>query len=310
MIETRELTIKPNFFIVGAPKCGTTALYDYLSPHPDVFMPRLKEPKFFAPDLDSGTEWEGRYFVRDEKTYLSLFADALMKKRVGEASAVYLSSEVAAQRMKEFSPLAKIIIMLRSPVEMMYALHNQRVFDGYEDISNFEEALDAEEDRKQGRRLPARTANIKALFYRDMARYAGQVERFLNAFGRDSVHIIIFDDFKSDVAASYRSTLGFLELDGGFRPEFKVSNASKRIRSRTLQRLLQNRPLRGQLLGSGVFSAALRQEAIKRFRRLNTKFEPRPALGRELKRRLQEEFVPEVERLSDLLNRDLMHWCR
>jgi hypothetical protein len=310
MVETTELSIKPNFFIVGAPKCGTTALYDYLSPHPDVFMPTLKEPKFFASDLDSGTEWEGRYFVRDEKTYLALFADARMKRRIGEASAVYLSSEVAAKKIKEFSPAAKIIVMLRNPVEMMYALHNQRVFDGYEDINNFEEALDAEEDRKQGRRLPARPANIKALFYRDMARYAGQVERFLDAFGRERVHIIIFDDFKSDVAASYRSTLNFLELDERFRPDFKISNASKRIRSRALQRLLQSRPLRGQLLGSGVFPADLRQKAIKRFRRINTKFEPRPPMSAGLRKRLQEEFVPEVERLSELLGRDLTHWCR
>jgi hypothetical protein len=301
---------RPNFFIVGAPKCGTTALYDYLKPHPEVFLPNLKEPKFFATDLDSGGEWEARYFVREEEDYLSLFAGARSEKRVGEASAVYLSSEVAAQRIKEFSSAAKIIVMLRNPVEMMHALHNQRVFDGFEDIEDFEEALSAEAERRKGRRLPEKVVNAKALLYREMACYAGQLERFLKAFGAENVHVIIFDDFKSDPAASYAAVLRFLEIDESFRPEFKVSNASKRVRSRLLQRMLQNRPLRGRLFGGGLLPAALRQKAIGKFRRLNTRFEPRPPMSAELRRSLQREFAAEVEKLSGLLDRDLTYWCR
>src|SRR4051812_34789639 len=121
--------VLPNFFIVGAPKCGTTALYSYLRQHPDVFMPRRKEPKFFATDLDCGSPREGRYFVRDRDAYLSLFASAGAASRIGEATPHYLYSAVAAQGIKEFCGEVKIIALVRDPVELMYSYHRQRFND-------------------------------------------------------------------------------------------------------------------------------------------------------------------------------------
>ena len=75
----------PNFFIVGAPRCASTFLYTYLRQHPDVFMPEYKEPKFFCADLDSGSEADATFFIRDEEQYLALFAEAGGARRVGEA---------------------------------------------------------------------------------------------------------------------------------------------------------------------------------------------------------------------------------
>src|SRR5882672_1680365 len=112
---------KPDCFIVGAPRCGTTAMYTYLGQHPEIFMSARKEPHFFGTDLSSPA------LVRDEQQYLSLFAKAQNEKRAGEASVFYLYSQRAAREIHAFCPSARIIIMLRNPVEMMYSLHSRHL---------------------------------------------------------------------------------------------------------------------------------------------------------------------------------------
>ena len=138
----------PNFFIVGAPKCGTTALYAYLAQHPDVFMSDPKEPHYFGSDLDF------RYRRRpSDQQYRSYFAGAGDRRRIGEGSVWYLYSECAADEIGQAVPDARIIVMLRDPVEMIPSLHSQFVYNGHEDLA-LADALAAEEDRAQGRRIP------------------------------------------------------------------------------------------------------------------------------------------------------------
>src|SRR5687767_7533385 len=140
---------RPNFFIVGAPKCGTTSLYNY-----------LKEPHYFCTDF-----YKPSGLTEDQ--YLELFAPAKSEKRIGEGSTWYIYSEEARKGIKAFDPDARIIIMLRDPVAMMYSLHAQRLWLARENIQDFEEALDAESDRKEGRRLPRYPFPVQLLFYRD-----------------------------------------------------------------------------------------------------------------------------------------------
>jgi hypothetical protein len=209
---------RPNFFIVGAPKCATSALSEYLKQHPDVFMSEEKEPHYFCTDIKTP-----RGIVNEEK-YLALFADSGDAKRSGEASVLYLYSENAASEIKAFSPEAKIIIMLRNPVDMMYSWHSERLYVGHETIEDFEAALEAEEDRKKGLWNPPCDYSVKVFFYRDIARFSAQVKRYFDVFGRNNVHVIIFDDLKKDIAKVYRNTLEFLEIDPTFQPEFPVVN--------------------------------------------------------------------------------------
>jgi len=132
---------RPNFFIVGAPKCGTSALFAYLNQHPQVFMAHLKELHFFGTDV--------RYPARPTlDQYLLHFAKAREELRVGEASTSYLFSQSAAQEIRAFNPAARIVIMLRNPVDMMYSLHSEMLYWLNEDIEDFEAALEAEEKRK------------------------------------------------------------------------------------------------------------------------------------------------------------------
>src|SRR5262249_53369576 len=126
---------KPNFFIVGAPRCATTSMYTYLKQHPQIHLSLLKEPLFFATDLTIQP-----LAVTDEASYLGLFADAGDARRIGEGSVFYLLSKRAAEEIKRFSPRAKIIIMLRNPIDMMHSLHALYLRTGNEDL-DFEEAI-------------------------------------------------------------------------------------------------------------------------------------------------------------------------
>ena len=295
---------KPDFFIVGAPKCGTTAMNDYLQAHPEIFIPAKKEIHFFGADLQ---------FQRPRVTlpeYLSYFAPVQREKRVGEASVWYLYSQQAAAEIKSFSPAARILIMLRNPVDMMYSLHSQRLYNDNENLVNFEEALAAEADRRQGKRLYQNALNTMGFFYRAAATYTPQVQRYFEVFGREQVHVIIFDDFTEATDEVYCQTCEFLAVDSKFQPEFRIVNANKGVHSSALRSFLRypQEPVRWlqQLWSLSPVRLGLRSK----IRQLNTRYESRSPLDPELRRRLQAEFAPEVERLSALLRRDLSHWCQ
>ncbi len=295
----------PNFFIVGAPKCGTTAMSVYLKQHPEVFIPHKKEPHFFGTDLSSPV------FYKDKERYLSLFVGAGDEKRLGEASVWYLYSKRAAEEIKEFAPEARIIIMLRDPVEMIYSLHSQLLYSGDEDIEDFQAALNAEEDRKKGLRIPKRARVVQGLCYRETAKYTKQVERYLHVFGPEAVNVIIFDDFKNDPAGVYRKTLRFLEVDPGFRTELRSVNPNTRVRSKVLRELgYKNPPKIARWFARLLTPGRMRGSLGKTLKRYNTRTEVRRPLDPELSKRLRAEFAPEVKQLSELLDRDLTHWSR
>lgn len=188
-------------------------------------MSRRKEPHFWGRDLVGSRPW----FVRDREQYRALFAPARKEKRVGEASVFYLFSRLAAEEIRRWKPSARIIVMLRNPVDMMHSLHAQFVGFGNEDILDFEAALAAEEDRKEGRRRQRFPRYpVQVLHYREVARYAPQVSRYLDAFGRERVHVILYDDLERDPARVFRRTCMFLGVDPSFAPEFRVVNSNCR----------------------------------------------------------------------------------
>ena len=280
----------------------------YLKAHPQIFVPDRKEIHFFGTDLASASR-------PTEQEYLAYFREAKSEQRVGEASVWYLYSQQAAAEIKRFSPNASILIMLRNPVDMLYSLHNQMVFNRHEDIQSFQESLDAEPERKAGQRIP-RTAGWRNvpfcrphLYYREVARYAEQIERYFDHFSRENVLVIFFDDFRRDLAAAYRQTLRFLGVDETFQPDFKVINASKQPRSRMFQSLLLNPPRKIAEAVRAMMPARLHRRLFFALKELNTEYVPRPPLDPELRERLGEEFRGELERLGELLDRDLTLWC-
>jgi len=280
---------KPNFFIVGAPRCGTASMYAYLKQHPEIYVSVDKEPHFFGSDL---TPQPGT--IREEDLYLRLFAGAGDRPRLGEASVWYLSSKRAPSEIRAFAPDAKIVILLRSPAQMAYSLYSLYTRTGNEDLPTFEEALAAEPERRRGSRIPQSAYYPEGLLYTDAARYAEKVERYFEVFGRDNVHCIVFDDFVRDTAAVYRKTLEFLGVDPGFQAELDPRRANQQVRMTAIRQLRQLPP---ELL------SRIRFKEMKQHDR-----GPARPLLEETAARLRQLFAADVARLGSLLGRDLGAW--
>ncbi len=276
---------------------------EYLKDHPEIFIPARKEIHFFGSDLVLR-----RTQRITEQEYIAYFAPAQAEKRLGEASVWYLYSQQAATEIKAFSPTAQIIIMLRNPVDMMYSMHSQRLYSGKQDIIDFAEALEVEEKRRQGVRPYQDSFDVKGASYRAAATYTPQVQRYFDVFGREQVHVIIFDDFARATAQVYQATCEFLQVDPHFQPEFRIVNANKGVHSPALRSFLRYLPWPVSWLLK-LLGPSARHGFKSWVRRLNTRYETRPPMDPDLQRQLQAEFAPEVERLSALLGRDLTQWC-
>lgn len=286
---------KPNLFIVGAPKCGTTSMYQYLKQHPQIYMADVKEPHYFSSDVMLPR------VIRDEDMYMSLFSSVQREFIVGEASASYLYSELAARKIKDFSPDAYIIIILRNPVDMIYSLHSQRVYSGIEEEADFETALLFEHDRRMGKR------HIKDDFFRylSIGQFSQQVRRYLDAFGNDKVRVIIFDDFVRDTEDIHQNVLNFLGVDPEFMPSFSRANVNKEARLRALSLVTHKlKPRKGATLHP------IRSPLVKILKKINTRKIPRKSLDPNIRVQLQKEFAPDIVKLSEILGRDLNYWSR
>lgn len=294
---------RPDLFLVGAPKCGTTALYSYLRRHPDVFMCEPKEPQFFAADV-CGHQRN----ITGLPEYLNCFAGANGQKRAGEASTCYLGSPQAARDIGAFSPTARVIIMLRNPVDVMYAQHSERRFAGTEPIRDFQIAIDSDEERKW-RAGRFKGEPIIRPRYRELARYADAVKRYLDLFGRENVRVIVYDDFCSNPSQVFAETLRFLDVRPPGEMRYEVRNENRRARSDAVQRFINHPPKSVRGLVRSAFARSWRSAIGKTMERWNAVYGPRPPMNPQLRARLQTECKPDIEALSRLLNRDLSHWC-
>lgn len=293
--------IIPNFFIVGAPKCGTTALSEYLRSHPNVFISRPKEPCYFCYDFPN------HRFVNDFTRYIRLFAQAKpFQTAVGEASVWYLFSEVAVPEVMRFNPHARILVMIRNPIQMIYSFHSQAVLSLYEDEIRFEYAWRKQEERKCGLSIPRTCKEPAFLQYAAVGSLGAQVERLLKIVPRDRVKLIVFDDFVWNTQDVYESVLGFLDLPPDGRTEFPKMNANRQLKNRRLATGLQDlerlaAPVK-RLLQARSFGIG------KAFQRLNTQTNLRPQLDPAVKKELGRVFQGDIEKLSRILDRDLTFW--
>lgn len=246
--------------------------------------------------------------MRDRKAYEALFAGATDERRIGQSAVWYLYSRTAAEEIREYAPDALIIVMLREPAQMLYSQHSQFLYNGNEDIGDFAEALAAEPDRRNGRRIPPSAHFVEGLFYRATVDYAPQVERYFKAFGRDRVHVILHEDLRRDPATTFGKTLEFLGVDPEYRPPaFGVINPNKQLRSSWLRRMMREQPGRLSVVGR-VIPRPARHWLRRRLRTLNRRYVPRPPLDRLLEAQLRREFKPSVTALEELTGLDLHAW--
>ncbi len=221
----------PDFFIVGHAKCGTTALYEMLRRHPQVHMAAVKEPWFFARDNPQPKDVERSVSITGTNTgglkeYLELFQGAGPDQRAGEASTSYIWSPIAAGRIAQVQPAARVIVILREPASFLRSVHLQLLKIGWETEADFRKALGLERQRLEGRQIPSRAAWPRTLIYSERVSYVEQLRRYHAVFAPEQVLVLIYDDFRHDNEATMRRVLRLLEVDDTHRIEAVNANAT------------------------------------------------------------------------------------
>ncbi|HSC08498.1 MAG TPA: sulfotransferase [Steroidobacteraceae bacterium] len=285
----------PDFAIIGAPKCGTTSLAAYLGGHPDVFMSPIKEPAYFC-DPPALRALAARRHVGDFGTYAGLFAAAEPNQLRGEASASYLFSGMAIERLLSANPEARLIAMVRNPIDMVVSLHASKAYN----------CLEYDDFATAWRASPKR----RVLDYRSLGRLGGQLARLKRLVPERQLHVVVFDDLCADPPAAYRSVLAFLGLPDDGRLAFPVLNGRKARSWPQLARLAKNPPPPLDRLKQALKQAAPGpSRAIgRRLSAINTRPARQAQLSKPLRREMADSFRDDVSLLSELLGRDLRTW--
>ena len=222
--------IVPDFFIVGHHKSGTTALYQMLRRHPQIFMPEVKEPRYLASDLRTLVpSAPGQPQTLQE--YLALFADAPPDRLVGEASPSYLRSHEAAAAIAALQPDARIIALFREPASFVRSMHLHLLEEGVEREPDLATAVRQERLQRTGQTV---------LRYSDHVHYSEQLRRYREAFPPEQVLALVYEEFRADNRAALRTVLGFLGVDEAFELPMIEANPSRSVRSPRLNDALRS----------------------------------------------------------------------
>jgi hypothetical protein len=288
----------PQFFIVGAPKCGTTAFDVYLNEHPKITM-LPKELHAWGEDL----------IFREEKfskeKYLQLIDKNWNSSTVlGEGAVWHLASKSAAVELKHFSPKAKILIFLRNPIEACYSLYANMFYNGNEPALTFEDALSNQKLRET--QFPEfYNCPTIAFQYQSMYLYYEQVKRYFDVFGKENVKVVVFEEFLKNKQATYNEVLLFLGVEPHIL-DFIPINQNKEIRFVGLRKFI----LQPQYLVKGFFKLLIPykpwRENIKQLLwTINSKEVRRPKMKEETQRMLQEFYQEDIFKLEQLLQKPL-----
>jgi hypothetical protein len=303
----------PDFFIVGHAKSGTTALYEMLRRHPQVFLPDSKEPWFFATDMRPRFEpMLGGMPPATLEDYLSLFAGAEPELRAGEASSSYLWSRTAAARIAEVQPAARIIAILREPASFLRSLHLQLLQTHVESERDLRRAMSFEAARRNGKRVPRRSHRPQLLQYADHVRYVEQLRRYHDVFGPEQVLVLIYEDFRADNAGTMRAVLRFLGVDDNYPIEVLQANPTIGLRSQQLDDIVHAVSVgRGPIAraANAALKAVTPRDARRRLLRLVQRrvvHGRAPAADDDYMQELRRRFKGEVVAVSEYLDRDLV----
>jgi hypothetical protein len=304
----------PEFFVVGHHKCGTSALYEMLRRHPQIYMPDVKETWYFSPELRSIGKKRREAAARPEtlEQYLSLFDGAGPEQRVGENSPAYLMSRTAARRIGDVQPDARIIAILREPASFLRSFHLQCLRNHVETEKIFGKAISLEAARREGKQIPRHSHRPHELLYSDHVRYVEQLQSYHAVFPPERVLVLIYEDFRRENEATVRKVLNFLDVDDSGPIEVIEANPSFRVRSPQLHELVRSVYIgrgpvsRGVKAGvTSLTSRGLRRELLRLTRRRVVYGEPQDedeGVMLELRRR----FKGEVVALGEYLGRDLV----
>jgi len=278
----------PSFFVVGAAKSGTTALWQYFQQHPDIFVTTdigSKELGYFS----------NQYGVTDKEHYTSYFENASEEQLIGEVCHVYLTSSESAAWIKKDVPLSKIIIILRNPVRRAYSLYNWMTMHGYENITTFRKALDREGNRVKNK------SSLHAFFqnymYFTSGQYYHQVKRYIEVFGREKVLVFTHEEFNQNQFQKLNEVYDFLGVERVTDIEKRQVNKSRRVISIRLQFYLRRKFIEYKK-NTNV------RIIIQKLMILNTVSKRPKSLKPELYEELKDRYQEDVRLLSDLCGID------
>jgi hypothetical protein len=268
----------PNFLIIGAVRSGSSALASYLRNHPQVFMAERKELEFFDVNFRRGIEWYGRWF-----------ADAGGASAVGEASPSYMYDEHAPRRIADLLPNARLIAILRNPVDRAYS-HYWRVRSRGRESLEFREAIAAEPERLASGDPTA----VRRTSYLDRGRYLRQLQHVCRYIARGQLHVVIMEHMSANPMEQYGHVCRFLDIDDEFRPPNlgKAVGSHRIYRSKALLRLYRRPP----------------EPIARAIRRWNEQETPYPPIDPEVRKQLISDFEPEIKGLEVWLGKDLSVW--
>jgi hypothetical protein len=299
--------ILPNFLIIGAAKAGTTSLYKYLEQHPDIYMSSFKEPGFFAFEgrqlnfIGPGTQHRiNKWSVTDINAYQELFKEVKNQKAIGEATPLYLYYPQACDRIKYYIPEAKLIAMLRNPVERAFSNYVWAVQPGAEPITNFAAALAAEPDRIKNNWGPRWHYKAQGFYYQ-------QLKPYYDTFSSQQIKIFLYEDFVSNPQQVLQDIFRFLEIDETFPLDLsKKHNVSQITRNKTWHKFI-NQPNPIKSLIKPLMPLKMRQNFKQN---AQTKNLYKPQLDPQVRQQLIAEYREDILQLEQLINRDLSQWLK
>ena len=297
----------PNFLLIGAPKSGTTSLFQYLRMHPDIFMGSLKEPNFFALEGQK-VNYQGPGDMRGNScritslsAYQQLFMSGKQHKARGEASTVYLYSDIAAKNIAKYAPDMKMIAILRNPIDLAYSafLHMQR--EGREPCTTFEEALAQEAMRIQENWAPLWHLTAQGL-------YAKQLARYYEYFPQQQLKIFIYEEWQENPQKVIKEILEFLNIDSSTTLDTsKRFNESGKPKHIWLHHLLtKNNPLKQAL--KPFLPKRFRRNMMASLTKKNLEQNTSMPMLDTTRDQLKHLFHGDIKDLEVLLQRDLSHW--
>lgn len=301
--------IKRGVYLVGAPRCGTTAFSKVLARNPQICFSKPKENHFFiraAPTLSA---------EEMSHTYLQRYFPGLNEnhRAIAEGSVSYLYSPEAIKRIIELDPNGRFIVMVRNPIDMIYSYHARLLFTMDEDVTDFETAWNLQEARSYGKYIPKRCRDPRLLQYAGVGRLGEHVETLFKTAGRERCFVIVFDDFVKDPITVYKAALEFIDIDYDGQTKIAKKNQNRGYKSRFLQQFVMNPPKfivkfmeKREHLGLDQFAylRAIRRR-LKKINKVEIKRDP---LSESMRQKLHAAFADDIEKLGRLLNRNFEHW--
>ena len=291
---------KPNFFILGAPKCATTSFSEYLKQHPNIFIDR-KEIKYFNTDFSKEVRK-----VHSKEEYLNHFEGAENFKAVGEATVWYLFSDDAVDNILDFNPKSKFIVMVRNPVDLFHSLHSQKLLELEETVSDPKRAWELRTQRRKGEKIPSTCRESKILQYERICKLGAQLKDLIEKVSEPSekIKVIRLSDLKKDPKKVYEDVLDFLGLESDGKERFPVYNQNESLRTQILPKLIYfNKKGFLKKVSNYLKNIDWINSTLKRFNDWNKKDQNRQELDPEFRDELNKHFEEDQKLLGNIIEK-------